>query len=194
MVWWFGISFRVASDNYIMDISDVYSLFGCGLVVAIMAVIAGILWERSVRQNRKSAKVKKAIQPRWVIESLWLYFLSVSGIANFSQYWSDSRENELKEHIPMPYDNLFQSILSLASPILGDPGATSWDDAISLGDSLLQELKSPWELILTETVPEVVEFRPADWAEKYASSLRISFRGSSAFEVNFSPKISHRPS
>ena len=54
--------------------------------------------------------------------------------------------------------------------ILGDPWATSWDDAISLGESLLQELKSPWELILTEPVPEVVEFRPADWAEKYFSA------------------------
>ena len=50
--------------------------------------------------------------------------------------------------------------------ILGDPGATSRDDAIFLGESLLQELKSPWELILTKPVPEVVEFRPADWAEK----------------------------
>ena len=28
-------------------------------------------------------------------------------------------------------------------------------------------LNSPWELILTEPVPEEVEFRPADWAEKY---------------------------
>ena len=34
-------------------------------------------------------------------------------------------------------------------------------------ESLLQELKSPWELILTEPVPEEVEFRPADWAEKF---------------------------
>ena len=41
---------------------------------------------------------------------------------------------------------------------------------IFLGESLLQELKSPWELILTEPVPEVVEFRPADWAEKYFSA------------------------
>ena len=32
------------------------------------------------------------------------------------------------------------------------------------------ELKSPWELILTEPVPEVVEFRPADCAEKYFSA------------------------
>ena len=54
--------------------------------------------------------------------------------------------------------------------ILGDPGATSWDDTISLGKSLLQELKSPSELILTELVPEVVEIRPADWAEKYFSA------------------------
>ena len=37
---------------------------------------------------------------------------------------------------------------------------------IFLGESLLQELKSPWELILIEPVPEVIEFRPADWAEK----------------------------
>ena len=31
-------------------------------------------------------------------------------------------------------------------------------------------LKNPWELILTEPVPEVVEFRSADWAEKYFSA------------------------
>ena len=54
--------------------------------------------------------------------------------------------------------------------ILGDPGAASRDDAIFWGESLLQELKSPWELILTEPVPEVVEFRPADCAEKYFSA------------------------
>ena len=52
--------------------------------------------------------------------------------------------------------------------ILGDPGATSRGDAIFLGESLLQELS--WELILTEPIPEVVEFRPADWAEKYFSA------------------------
>ena len=54
--------------------------------------------------------------------------------------------------------------------ILGDPGAVSREDAIFSGESLLQELKSPWELILTEPVLEVVEFRPADWAEKYFSA------------------------
>ena len=39
-------------------------------------------------------------------------------------------------------------------------------------------LKSPWELILTEPVPEVVKFRSADWAEKYfsAQSARSSSR------------------
>ena len=56
------------------------------------------------------------------------------------------------------------------APILGDQGATSWDDAIFLGESSLQELKSPWELILTEPVPEEVEFHPAHWAEKYFSA------------------------
>ena len=49
--------------------------------------------------------------------------------------------------------------------------ATSRDDAIFSGESLLQKLKSPWELILTKPVPAVVEFRPAaDWAEKYISA------------------------
>jgi len=62
--------------------------------------------------------------------------------------------------------------------ILGDPGATSRDEAIFSGESLLQELMSPWELILTEPAPEVVEFRPADWPEKYFSgqSARRSSR------------------
>ena len=58
------------------------------------------------------------------------------------------------------------------SHVLGDPWATSW------GESLLQELKSPWELILNEPVPGVVEFRRADLAEKYfsAQSARTSSR------------------
>ena len=45
-------------------------------------------------------------------------------------------------------------------------------------ESLLEELKSPWELILTEPVPEVVEFRSANWAEKSfsAQSARSSSR------------------
>ena len=46
--------------------------------------------------------------------------------------------------------------------ILGNPRATSRDDAIFSGESILQEVKSPWERTLTEPVPEVAEFRPAD--------------------------------
>jgi len=67
--------------------------------------------------------------------------------------------------------------------ILGDPGATSGDEAIFSGESLLQELRSPWEL--TEPVPEVVEFRPADWPEKtfFWPSARRSRR------VTLSPSI-----
>jgi len=30
------------------------------------------------------------------------------------KYWYWARENEAREHIPVPYDNLFQSILSFA--------------------------------------------------------------------------------
>ena len=61
------------------------------------------------------------------------------------------------------------------SNILGDPGATSRDDEIFSGESLLQELNSPWELIVTEPVPEVVEFRPADWPEIYFSGNSAAF-------------------
>ena len=60
------------------------------------------------------------------------------------------------------------------STILGDPGATSRDDATFLGESLLQELKSPWELILAEPVLEAVEFRPTNWAEKYSTKAKKS--------------------
>jgi len=57
--------------------------------------------------------------------------------------------------------------------ILGNPGATSRDDAIFSGErhfwreSLLKGLKSPWALFLTKRVPEVVETRPADWPEVF---------------------------
>ena len=68
------------------------------------------------------------------------------------------------------YDKHIANISNIVFSILGDPGATSRDDAIISGESLLQELKSPWELILTEPVPEVVEFRPTGWAEKYFST------------------------
>ena len=56
-----------------------------------------------------------------------------------------------------------KKIKSTIFPILGDPGAASRDDAIFSGESLLQERKSPWVLILIEPAPEVFEFRPADW-------------------------------
>ena len=61
--------------------------------------------------------------------------------------------------------------------ILGNPGATSRGDAIFSDESLLQKRRS-WELILNEPVPEEVEFRSADWAEKYlsAQSARSSSR------------------
>ena len=50
--------------------------------------------------------------------------------------------------------------------ILGDPGATSPDDAIFSGErhfwreSLFQGLKSPWALFLTKRVPELSKSVP----------------------------------
>ena len=82
---------------------------------------------------------------------------------------------------------------SQPQPILGDPGVTSRDVAIFLGESLLQGLKSPWELVLTEPVPEVVEFCPADWPENYfpAQSARRSSRVtlSPSYTMQFSSSI-----
>ena len=72
--------------------------------------------------------------------------------------------------------------------ILGNPGATSRDDAIFSGESLLQELESPWELTLTESVPEVVEFRPADFSGQSArSSSRVTL--SPSYTKQFSSSI-----
>ena len=39
----------------------------------------------------------------------------------------------------------------------GDPGAASWNGAIFSGESLFEGQKPPWELILTESVPEIFE-------------------------------------
>ena len=72
---------------------------------------------------------------------------------------------------------------NLATRILGDPGATSWDSAIFLGESLLQELKSPWELILNEPVPEVVEFS----AQSARTSSRVTL--SPSYTKSFSSSI-----
>ena len=51
------------------------------------------------------------------------------------------------------YNKTFEVIGSI---IRGDPGVTSRDNAIFLGEILLRELKSPWELILDEPVPELI--------------------------------------
>ena len=45
---------------------------------------------------------------------------------------------------------LYNNETDYYTDILGDPGGTSQNDAIFSGESLLQELKRPWELILTE--------------------------------------------
>ena len=56
---------------------------------------------------------------------------------------------------------MFWKTAGCVSFILGDPGATSRDDAILSGErqfwreSLFQGLKSPWALFLTKRVPEV---------------------------------------
>ena len=53
-------------------------------------------------------------------------------------------------------------------------------------------LRSPWELILTEPVPDVVEFRSVHWAEKFSaqsasSSSRVTL--SLSYTKQFSSSI-----
>ena len=78
--------------------------------------------------------------------------------------------------------------------ILGNPGATSRDDATDIfgraifsGESLLQELESPWELTLTESVPEVVKVRPAYSGQSTRSSSWVTL--SPSYTKQFSSSI-----
>ena len=59
--------------------------------------------------------------------------------------------------------------------ILGVPGAASGDDAVFLGESLLQDRKSPWVLIITEPVPDVLEFRPLIQSANHNLFLLLNF-------------------
>jgi len=56
--------------------------------------------------------------------------------------------------------------------ILGDPGASSRDDGIFMGESLQQERESPWALTLTERVPEAFEIPLSDWPEQRRGTAR----------------------
>jgi len=66
----------------------------------------------------------------------------------------------------VPYGTKRYITVSSIFAILGDPGATSRDDAIFAGErhfwreSLFQGLKSPWALFLTKRVPEVSKSVP----------------------------------
>ena len=51
-------------------------------------------------------------------------------------------------------------------------------------------LKSPWELILTEPVPEVIEFRSADWAEKYFSAQSESSSSRVTLSLSYTKQFS----
>ena len=59
-------------------------------------------------------------------------------------------------------------MLTRVVAILGDPGATSRDDGIFMGESLQQERESPWALTLTERVPEAFEIPPSDFSGQSA--------------------------
>ena len=106
-----------------------------------------------------------------------------------NKYLEDITEKLVFESFSLSLTMLCHATISSSE----NPGAISRDDAIFSGESLLQELESPWELTLTGPVPEVVEFRPADWREKYFSgqSSRSSSRVtlSPSFKKQFSSSI-----
>ena len=53
--------------------------------------------------------------------------------------------------------------------ILGDPGAVSWVDKMSVVKVYFKIEASPWALTLIEPVPEAVELPASDWPEKFFS-------------------------
>ena len=58
--------------------------------------------------------------------------------------------------------------------ILGDPGAVSRVDKMSVVKVYCKIETSPWVLTLTEPVPEAFELRASDWPEKSFSGQLIS--------------------
>ena len=71
--------------------------------------------------------------------------------------------------------------------ILGVPGAASGDDAVFSGEGLLQQRKSPWVLIITEPVPEVLEFQ---LARKIFLMKYLFFLSATIFTIYFCFRIS----
>ena len=57
-------------------------------------------------------------------------------------------------------------MLSEGSHILGDPGAASRDNRMSVVKVYYKIEKSPWALTLTEPVPEAFKLPASDWQEK----------------------------
>ena len=53
--------------------------------------------------------------------------------------------------------------------MLGDPGAVSWVDKMSVVKVYCKIERSPWALALTEPVPETFELPASDWPEKFFS-------------------------
>ena len=57
--------------------------------------------------------------------------------------------------------------------ILGDPGATSWDDAIFSGERhFWRQTEEPLGTFPYQTSPRKVEIRPADWPENILANQR----------------------
>ena len=59
--------------------------------------------------------------------------------------------------------------LSINYVILGDPGAVSRVDKMSVVKVYCKIETSPWALTLTEPVPEAFELPASDWSEKIFS-------------------------
>ena len=82
------------------------------------------------------------------------------------------------------YDRSCIFLWNTFNSILGVPGAANGDDAVFSGESLLQERKSPWVLIITEPVPEVLEFRPLiQLARKIFLMKYLFFLSSTIFTI-----------
>ena len=64
-------------------------------------------------------------------------------------------------------------MLSEGSHILGDPGAASQDNRMSVVKVYYKIERSPWALTLTEPVPEAFELPASDWQGKKNSGQSV---------------------
>ena len=75
---------------------------------------------REVQKDLRRSPPEVRVTSEQELCVLIIYIVEQTSLDCFN-YFLKTRENEIREHIPVPYDNLFQSILSFATCWSHDP-------------------------------------------------------------------------